>query len=128
MSLQTSQYPLRIIALGDMMSQLNKKYVFHIPLFKYQDNNLQPIEIDDLLDDLINQLTDNGFENLYMTKVKGFYKSRCFDELLITLFTPDDQTPQITFEKWFRNNNGILEQEEFAYECNNKLIIEKLFK
>ena len=41
-----------------MMSQLNKKYVFHIPLFKYRDNNLQLIEIDNLLGLRISPLRD----------------------------------------------------------------------
>lgn len=106
--------------------KLNKKYVFHIPLFKFSNNKLIQIEINDILDDLISQLNDNGFENLYMTKVKGHYKSRSFDELLITLFTHDSQSPEIIFKKWFEKNNNILKQEEYAYECNNSMYIKKL--
>ena len=106
--------------------ELNKKYVFHIPLFKFSNNKLLKIEINDILDDLISQLSDNGFENLYITKVKGYYKSRSFDELLITLFTQDNQTPEIIFKKWFENNNNLLKQKEYAYEYNNSMYIEKL--
>ena len=106
--------------------ELNKKYVFHIPLFKFSNNRLIQIEIKDILDDLISQLNDNGFENLYITEVKGQYKSRSFDELLITLFTHDNQSPEIIFKTWFENNNNLLKQEEYAYECNNSMYIEKL--
>ena len=68
------------------MKELDKKYVFHIPLCKYVNNDLIPIAIENIIDELIKQLNENGYDSLYMTKVKGYYKSRCFDEILITLF------------------------------------------
>ena len=65
------------------MKELDKKYVFHIPLCKYVNNDLIPIAIENIIDELIKQLNENGYDSLYMTKVKGYYKSRCFDEILI---------------------------------------------
>ena len=107
------------------MIELTEKYVFHIPLYKYVDDELVAIEIDNLLDDLISDLSENGFENFYMTKAKAHYKSRCFDELLITVFTSSN-SPAGIFEEWFRNNNDILGQEAFGYECANSMIIHEL--
>lgn len=107
------------------MIELTEKYIFHIPLHKYADGELVLIEIDDLLDELISDLSENGFENFYLTKAKAHYKSRCFDELLITVFTSSDSPAEI-FEKWFRDNNGILGQEAFGYEYGNSMIIHEL--
>ena len=104
------------------MIRFDKKYVFHIPLDKYENDELVLIDIDDLLNDLIDEL---GFESLYMTKVKSVYKKRIFDEILITIFTSNG-TPEEIFEKWFRHNNGILGQEAFAYELNERMIVKKL--
>lgn len=103
------------------MKELNKKYVFHIPLYKYEDNELILIEIDDILDDLIYQL---GSESLYMTKVKSVYKKRMYDEILLTIFT--NESPEFVFEKWFEENNDMLCQEAFAYELGDSMIIKKL--
>lgn len=104
------------------MIELDKKYVFHIPLYKYADEKLVSIEIDDLLDDLIDKL---GFESLYMTKVTSVYKKRRYDEILLTVFT-SEESPDGIFEKWFRNNNDVLCQEAFAYELAGKMIVKKL--
>ena len=65
------------------MIELDEKYVFHIPLYKYVDGELVLIEIDDLLDELISDFSENGFENFYLTKAKAHYKSRCFDVIPI---------------------------------------------
>lgn len=107
------------------MTELSEKFVLHIPLYKYVDDGLVPIEIDNLLDDLISDLSENGFENFYITKVKAHYKSRCFDELLLTVFT-SSSSPLGIFEKWFRHNNDILGQESFGYEYQNTMIIHEL--
>ncbi|MDO5826240.1 MAG: hypothetical protein Q4Q22_07655 [Methanosphaera sp.] len=64
-----------------------------------------------------------------MIKAKGFYKSRCFDELLITIFaseTDKKKSPEVIFKQWFIDNNDSLRQEAIAYEHNNKIIIENL--
>ena len=107
------------------MTVLTEKYVFHIPLYKYLDDGLVAIEIDDVLDELISEFSENGFENFYMTKAKAHYKSRCFDELLITVFTSSDSPAEI-FEKWFRDSNDVLGQEAFGYEHANTMIIQDL--
>ncbi len=111
------------------MIELDTKCVCHIPLYKFIDDELILIDIDEILDDLIGQFSENGYDSLYMTKVKGVYKSREFDELLITIFTSSNQnkeSPEIIFKKWFMENNDILEQEAFAYEWNNSLFIEEI--
>lgn len=107
------------------MTELTEKYVFHIPLYKYVDDGLVAIEIDGLLDELIFDLIENGFESFYLTKAKAHYKLRCFDEILLTIFTSSD-SPVGIFEKWFRNNNDVLGQEAFSYECANTMVIENL--
>lgn len=104
------------------MIELDKKYVFHIPLYKYLDGELVPIEMDDILDELISLL---GFKSLYLTKVKSVFKKRIYDEILLTIFTTDG-FPEEIFEKWFRQNNDVLCQEAFAYELDSKMIVKKL--
>lgn len=111
--------------------ELDEKYVFHIPLSKYTGEELICIKMDGLIDELIDDFTENSYENLYMIKAKGFYKSRSYKEILITIFTsPNEKTghlsPDEIFKDWFKRNNHILEQEEYAYELNNTLFIEKL--
>ena len=107
------------------MIELSEKYVFHIPMYRYADDGLTSIVLDDILDDLVSSLDEAGFDSLYMTKAKAFYKSRCFDELLLTIFTSSSLPVEI-FKKWFRANNDILGQEAFAWECGNSLFIESL--
>ena len=105
---------------------LEKKYVFHIPLCRCSDNGLVRLEIDDLIKDLLSRLSQSGYDALHVTKTKGYYISRCFDELLITLFSKSSQFPEDIFTEWFRQSNHILKQEALAYECRDKIFIEKL--
>ncbi len=109
------------------MIELDEKYVFHIPLFRYADGKLIEIEIDDLIEDLMIQFSQIGHDNLYVTKVNGYYKSRRYDELLITLFVcKSTHNPEEIFQNWFKKHNDVLQQEAFAYECGNKMYIEKI--
>ena len=113
------------------MIELDKKYVFHIPLYKYVNNDLIPIPIENIIEELIKQFNKNGYDSLYITKVKGYYKSRCFDEILITLFVStafikNHNSPEAIFKKWFKVNNNILEQEAYAYEYNNTMNIHEI--
>ena len=108
------------------MRTLDNKHVFHIPLCKYENNQLTPLEIDDLLKELTDEFEANGFEGMYMSKVKSCYNGRTYDELLITLFTTEDKSPEEIFEKLFRKNNEILKQDEFAYEKGNTMTIVRL--
>ena len=101
---------------------LKEKYVFHIPLCRYVGGCLEEIEIDNLLDELIDEL---DCESFYTSRVVSYYKSRCFDEMLITIFTNDDDVGEV-FKKWFRANNHILGQEAFSFEYNGEMVIEKL--
>ena len=105
-----------------IMIELDDKYVFHIPLYRCEDNELILIEMDDILDDLINQFHQNGFEGMYITQVKSYYRTRLYDEILITIFA-SGKSPVEIFEGWFRKNNDVLLQESFAYETENRLII-----
>ena len=109
--------------------KLNEKYVLHIPTYKYVNNELIPIDTEDIINDLIRQLNEKGYDSLYMTSSKGFYRSRSFDEVLITIFTQENlnrELPNTIFRKWFNENNCILEQEALAYEHNNALFIEEI--
>ena len=109
------------------MIRLNKKYVFHIPLFRYADDRLEPIDMDDIFNELLAELTDNGFENFYISKVRGYYKSRSFDELLITIFVSDNgEILEEVFKSWFQKNNHILSQEAFSFESGNEMYIIQL--
>lgn len=107
------------------MITLSDKYVLHIPCYKYENDKLISLKTDQIIDSLIKELEDNGFSSLYMTNVKGYYKKRCFDEILITIFSYNDKHPNIIFRNWFIKNNNVLKQESFAYEHNNNLIIEE---
>ncbi|ADC46477.1 hypothetical protein mru_0626 [Methanobrevibacter ruminantium M1] len=115
------------------MIELNKKYVFHVPLYKYKDEELIPIDMDDILDELIDEFYQNGYDSLYMTNIETYYKYRFLTEILISIFVSTERLakenqefPDRIFKKWFKKNNKILEQEAFAYEYNNKMFIEKL--
>lgn len=104
------------------MIELEKKYVLHIPLYRFSNGKLIQIEFDDLLENLIDRL---DCESLYMTKAKSVYKNRTYDEILITIFT-SDKSPVDEFSRWFRQNNDILAQEAFAYETGDRMFVEKL--
>lgn len=115
------------------MLELDDKYVFHVPLYKYVDNELIRLDIEDILDELIDELNKHGYDSLYIINVKSYYKSRSFDELLITLFISEKtvkkdnrEFPDSLFSQWFKQNNNVLQQEAFAYEHNNSMIIEAL--
>ena len=101
------------------------KFVFHIPLYKYKNSQLIRLEIDDLIDDLTEKFEDNGIISFYMQIVKGYYKKRKYDSLLITVFHLNDEIASI-FVDWFRKNNGVLMQEALAYEKDNDLIVIEL--
>ncbi len=117
------------------MIELDTKYVFHIPTYKFENNELFLLNIDKLIKDLIKQFEEKGYESLYMTKVTGYYNSRSFDEILLTLFISQEDTeknnrtsPDKIFMKWYKENNDLLQQEAFAYEKNNTMYVEKIIK
>lgn len=110
---------------------LEEKYVFHIPLYKYENGELLPIDISDILDDLIRDFTVNGYENLYVVNAKGYYRSRRFDEKLIVMYisskaSKNKPLPHEIFEKWFKDNNGRLRQEALGYEHNDRMFVERI--
>lgn len=104
--------------------ELDNKFVLHIPLSKWENDKIMPLDMDDLIDELIKSLEVQGFDSFYLTKVKSYYKSRSYDELLITIFAGDSDSPREIFRDWFFKHNDVLCQEEFAYEFNNSLIVE----
>ena len=108
------------------MIELTEKYVLHIPLSKCEDDMVVDLNMDEILEDLISQLDMKGFDSFYITKVQSHYKSRIFDEVLITIFTDSGRDLVGLFRNWFLKNNNVLRQEAFAYERNNRLVIEKL--
>ena len=110
------------------MTELKQKYVFHIPCYKRKNNQIEKIDTK-LVDKLIKTLNEYGFDSLYITKVTGYYKSRSFDEILITLFTEaeiETREPDHIFKTWYTTNHEQLKQESYAYEKNNTMIIEKV--
>ena len=102
------------------MIEFDRKYVFHVPIFKFEDGVLIELDIDEMLDELIEEL---DARSLYISKVKSVYRKRIYDELLITLFTTSDEHPEEVFERWFRKNNDRLAQEAFAFEMDGKMYI-----
>lgn len=84
--------------------------------------------MDDILNELLDKFSENGYNSAYMTNVNAFYKSRSFDEVLITIFTTknNSELPEDIFSIWFKDNNTVSCQEAFAYECGDKMFIEKL--
>lgn len=105
---------------------LDCKYVLHIPLSRWENGSLIPLDVDEQLYELINDLDVHGFDSFYVTKVDSYYKSRKFNEVLITIFASDEGCVEEIFRDWFLKNNDVLSQEAFAYELKNKMIIETL--
>lgn len=107
---------------------LNLKYVLHIPTHKFENKIVTAINMKKCMEDLEKKLNENGYHSFYKSKVEGHYKSRTFEEVLITIFTNNTAEPQPDklFIEWFKEHNDELKQESFAYEKNNELIIEKL--
>ena len=104
------------------MIELTEKYVLHIPLSRFTGEGLTDIGIDEILEDLTNQLAQNGFDSFYITKAESHYRSRKYEELLLTVFAAQNGIEDI-FEAWFRKNNDILAQEAFSYEHNDRMFI-----
>ena len=84
---------------------------------------MMPLDVDDEIEELISHLEVQGFDGFYLTKVKSYYKSRRYDELLLTIFAEGDEGPCEIFRDWFYRHNDVLCQEAFAVEINNRMII-----
>lgn len=111
------------------MPILNNRYVLHIPTYKYDNIKDKTIISEEHISILIDKLSENGYSSTYITKAQGHYKKRNYDEILITIYTPektDSPKPDTLFKEWFEKHNHIFKQESFAYEHNNRLYIEKL--
>lgn len=108
------------------MIELNQKYVLHIPLYKYVNNRLILIEIDDILNELTSNLTNNGYDSFYTQKVISHYKKRSFEELIITIYAGKNNRIEEIFIEWFLKNNHILDQESLGFEKNDRLFIKNI--
>ena len=75
------------------MTVLDVKYVFHIPLYKFTQDKLSPLNADEIIADLISKLSESVCDSLYMTRVKSCYRARLYDEILITIFTTEERLP-----------------------------------
>ncbi len=106
--------------------ELECRFVLHIPLSRWEKGEVVGIDVDDEIGDLIDCLESGGFDSFYITRVESRYRSRTYDELLITIFAGEDDGPCEIFRKWFCRHNRILGQEAFAFELNNRLVIENL--
>lgn len=98
------------------MAILDEKYVFHIPLSKYENGRLIELEIDDILDELLSE-----FESFNITRIESHYKSRSYDELLITVFTSKKITWNHIHGLVFEKQWGIV-PGSYAYEYNGKTL------
>lgn len=107
------------------MKELKQKYVLHIPNCKFQNNELVSIDIENLLDELIGLLNQNGHNSFYIQKSESHYKFRSYEETLITVFADTDEIEEI-FSEWFEKNNHILQQEAYAFERNCSLVVKEL--
>lgn len=106
--------------------ELDCRYVLHVPLSRWENDKIIPLDLDGLIMELMSSLELEGFDSFYVTKVEGHYKSRKYDELLITIFAGGDDSPLPIFRHWFAKNNDTLRQEAFSYEFNNRMIVENL--
>ena len=71
-------------------------------------------------------INDSGYNSFYITNVTSYYKSRKFDEMLITIFNSKTGEVDLIFKKWFKKNNGVLMQEVFSWtsKCDDYWIVE----
>ena len=106
--------------------KLDCRFVLHIPLSKWENGKIISLDVDGEIAELTDCLEADGFDSFYITRVESRYRSRKYDELLITIFACEDHNPCGIFRKWFCRYNHILGQEAFAIELNNRLIIEDL--
>ena len=109
---------------GFEIMELDCRYVLHIPLSKWENGEIKSLSIDDAIAELISILEVEGFDSFYVTKVESYYKSRKYDELLVTIFAVDGEGPCEIFRRWFSAHNDVLCQEALAFEINNRMIIE----
>lgn len=107
---------------------LSEKYVLHIPLYKFEKEEVIPINIETVIDELFENLNENGFDGFYTQNVKSHWKKRTYDEILITVFTSPERKDILedVFCRWFEKNNHILLQEAYAFERNDTLVIKNL--
>lgn len=111
------------------MIKLEEKYVLHIPSHKYVNGELIYITTQEHMDELIKRLNREGYTSFYALRTDAYYKTRKFDQILITIYTSKNQerkSPDTIFKEWFKQYNHILKQEAFAYEYNDSLIVEKI--
>ena len=109
--------------------ELREKLVFHVPEETWCEDHLESIASGHALDDLIGTLKDAGVISLYSQNAMGYYKGRCYHEILFTIFCVDQARAKVVveiFENWFRTYNGVLKQEAYAYEWNGILYVTPL--
>jgi len=111
---------------GDNMLILENKYVLHIPLSRFVNGEMEMLDIDNLLEELFRKLEENGIEGFYTTRTTGFYRSRRYPELLLTVYSNRTSIVEVIFEEWFQTHNKVLCQEAFSYEANDRLHVIRL--
>ena len=102
------------------------KHILHIPLSRFVNGELEMLDIDDLLEELFRKLEEKDIEGFYITRATGFYRSRSYPELLLTVYSNRTNIVEAIFEEWFRAHNGVLCQEAFSYEANDRLHVIRL--
>lgn len=102
------------------------KHILHIPLSRFVNGEMEMLDIDDLLEVLFDKLEENGIEGFYTTRATGFYRSRRYPELLLTVYSNRAGIVEEIFEEWFQTHNKVLCQEAFSYEANDRLHVIRL--
>ncbi|MBQ9025904.1 MAG: hypothetical protein IJ104_05970 [Methanobrevibacter sp.] len=83
------------------MIKLDKKYVFHFPQYKYENDKLIAIDTEKITEEFIAILNENGYTSAYLTEAKSYYKNRSYSETLITLFTSSEKRTGKTLQTVF---------------------------
>lgn len=103
---------------------LKRKAVLHIPQMAWENGELVDIDLAGALEELLENLAEAGVTSLYQTQATGYYKGRSYPEMLFTVFGIAETTAAVhIFEAWNKKHKGILKQEAFAYELDERLFV-----
>lgn len=103
------------------------KLVFHIPCAAW-NNGLIAVNYNAFKQALIKAFAEIGLTSLYSVTVKGYYKGREYDEILLTVFSNlrGANAAVNAFRKCFEEHNDMMKQEAFAFERDGVLTVETL--
>lgn len=103
---------------------LKRKAVLHIPQMALENGELVDIDLAGALEELLANLAEAGVTSLYQTQATGYYNGRSYPEALFTIFGVAETTAAVhIFTAWNKEYKGILKQEAFAYELDDRLFV-----